>query len=61
MAGRGVRLNHLNYLHWKMTRMVGWMSLQKSCQHRWGNLPVLGLCSKACHCLVSAEHQAKVV
>ena len=36
-GGGKVGLNHPDHLYSKMTRMVGWMRPQKSCQHHRGN------------------------
>ena len=60
VVGR-VGLNHLDCLHRKMTRLVGWMSLQRNCQDRRGNYLVARPCSQACHCLVSTGYRAKIV
>jgi len=60
-GGGKVGLNNLGHLYSKMTRMVGWMRPQKSCQHHRGNRLVARPCSQACHCLGSAGFRAKIV
>jgi len=60
-GGEEVGLNHLDHLYRNMTKMMGWMNPQTSCQRHQGNRLVARPCSQACPCLMSAGFRAKIV